>query len=107
MTQPSENKRDLPDIGEEDVPLHSGDSSSNTNQDELSREKNADPGIDFRKFSLGSSTLGWCIFLMFACVILSMICPDNDLVQNAFDAFKLIVMTILGYIFGSNTKDQN
>lgn len=95
------------DIEEEDAPLRSANNSSNTSQDELSREKDADPGIDFRKFSLGSSTLGWCIFLMFACVILSLWYPDNTLVQSAFDAFKLIVMTILGYIFGSNTKDHN
>lgn len=39
------------------------------------------------------------------CIFISLWKPDNELVNNGFEAFKLIVMTILGYIFGSdNTK---
>ena len=68
----------------------------------LSIEKFA-KDIDLKKFSLGSSTLGWCIFLMVLCIILSLWKPDNELVKSGFEAFKLIVMTILGYIFGSNS----
>lgn len=53
-------------------------------------------------FALGSSMLGWCLFLMLICIVLSLWYPDNELIKNGFEAFKLIVMTILGYIFGSN-----
>ena len=63
--------------------------------------------MDSLKFTLGSSTLGWCIFLMMLCVIISLWHPDNELVKNGFEAFKLIVMTILGYIFGSNNTKHD
>lgn len=63
--------------------------------------------IDAKKFQLGSATLGWCIFLMMVCVFLSIWKPDNELVKNGFEAFKLIVMTILGYMFGSNSSKSN
>jgi Na+/citrate or Na+/malate symporter len=68
------------------------------------KDKKAEFPLDFQKFSLGSTTLGWCIFLMFLCIVLSIWKPDNELVKSGFEAFKLIVMTILGYIFGSNTS---
>lgn len=57
-----------------------------------------------RKFQLGSATLGWCIFLMMVCVFLSIWKPGNELIKSGFEAFKLIVMTILGYMFGSNNS---
>lgn len=63
--------------------------------------------MDLKKFGLGSATLGWCIFLMFLCIILSLWFPENELVKSGFEAFKLIVMTILGYIFGSNNTKSN
>lgn len=87
---------------EEDAPLNSLQET-----DELSKEKNAINQMDKLKFSLGSSTLGWCLALMMLCVVLSLGWPDNTLVQNAFEAFKLIVMTILGYIFGSKTTTSS
>jgi len=68
------------------------------------KDKKAEIPLDFQKFSLGSTALGWCIFLMFLCIVLSIWQPDNELVKSGFEAFKLIVMTILGYIFGSNTS---
>lgn len=70
------------------------------------KDKKAEIPLDFRKFSLGSTTLGWCIFLMFLCIVLSIWQPDNELVKSGFEAFKLIVMTILGYIFGSNSANK-
>lgn len=69
-----------------------------------SKSKKADIPLDFQRFSLGSSTLSWCIFLMLACIVMSIFCPDNELIKNGFEAFKLIVTTILGYIFGSNNS---
>lgn len=63
--------------------------------------------IDTKKFQLGSATLGWCIFLMMACIVLSIWRPDNELIKSGFEAFKLIVMTILGYMFGSNSSKSD
>ncbi len=115
MTQQSETCRDEkvpPDIvSGEDVPLDTtsvkdlleGDSALKAKDTSLSMEKSA-RDLDLRKFSLGSATLGWCIFLMMLCIIISLWKPDNELVMNGFEAFKLIVMTILGYIFGSNNS---
>ena len=36
-------------------------------------------------------------------IILSCCEVDNELLQNLFEVFKLIAMTVLGYIFGSKT----
>lgn len=72
--------------------------------DELAKDTHAKEDIDWRKLSIGSSTLGWCVFLMFLCVVISLFVPENEMLDSAFEAFKLIVMTVLGYIFGSNTK---
>lgn len=104
MTQQSEKAP--PDIlEEEDTPLHSAESGEGEKEDrKLSKEKNALNLLDNQKFHLGSTTLGWCIVLMLACICLSLRWPDNELVQSGFEAFKLIVMTILGYIFGSNNS---
>ena len=37
-------------------------------------------------------------------IILSFFKIENALVENAFEVFKLIAMTVLGYIFGSKNK---
>lgn len=98
MTQLSEKTPPEVTEEEESAPIKNGTSSSPP----LSKENGTNSPLDLRKFSLGSATLGWCIFLMFLCIILSIWNPDNELIKNGFEAFKLIVMTILGYIFGSN-----
>lgn len=71
--------------------------------DALPKARKANLPIETQKFHLGSATLGWCIFLMMVCIVLSIWNPDNELIQSGFEAFKLIVMTILGYMFGSNS----
>ena len=48
--------------------------------------------------------LGWCLFLMSLCIVLSFWFAENELLENGYEAFKLIVMTGLGYIFGSNSN---
>lgn len=88
---------------EENAPHRPADGESPA----LRKEKGAEPPLDFQKFSLGSTTLGWCILLMFMCIVLSIWNPDNELIKNGFEAFKLIVMTILGYIFGSNSAKRD
>lgn len=94
-------------LSEEDVPLNEppvGLSLTDKSSDDLSKVKDTPGSLDIRKFSLGSTTLGWCIFLMFVCVVAAIWKPDNELVKNGFEAFRIIIMTILGYIFGSSAK---
>lgn len=101
-------------VSEEDVPFDSNTTKDTGNEisvqkpkdTSLSAEKPA-KDMDSLKFTLGSSTLGWCIFLMMLYVIISLWKPNNELVKNGFEAFKLIVMTILGYIFGSNNTKHD
>lgn len=119
MTPPSDKKQEkaaAPDIPEitsgEDAPFEQDDAEniktpeSNSADNKLSKVKST-KGLDFEKFSLGSSMLGWCLFLMLLCILLSIWKPDNELIKNGFEAFKLIVMTILGYIFGSNNPKND
>lgn len=103
MTKPFEKDPLKVTEEEENAPHHSADDESPA----LRKEKGAEFPLDFRKFSLGSTTLGWCIFLMFLCILLSLWAPDNELIKSGFEAFKLIVMTILGYIFGSNSAKRD
>lgn len=119
MTLPSDRKQErapAPDIPEitsgEGVPFERDDAEniktpeSNSADNKLSKGKST-KGLDLEKFSLGSSMLGWCLFLMLLCIFLSIWKPDNELIKNGFEAFKLIVMTILGYIFGSNNSKND
>lgn len=101
MTQRSD-KTPPPIIKEEDTPFVEKDTNQSDNL--LSKDTHTKEDVDWKKLSIGSSTLGWCMALMFACVIISLFNSESELVSNAFEAFKLIVMTVLGYIFGSNTK---
>jgi len=114
MTRQS-NRPDTSDTFEElpkeDEPLEpeatvSG-KSENRGIDRLSEKKQPKGSIDFQKFTLGSAALGWCIFLMFVCIVLSIWDPGNELIENGFEAFRVIVMTMLGYIFGSNNAKSN
>lgn len=50
--------------------------------------------------------LGGYLFLMFLCIVLSFRFSENELLENGFEVLKLIVMTILGYIFGSNSNKE-
>lgn len=105
MIPPFEEENIPPDIiTEEDSPFGFDGES------EIEKPEKSNPitegSMELRKFALGTSMLGWCIFLMFMCIVLSLWKPDNKLVQSGFEAFKLIVMTILGYIFGSNSKNS-
>lgn len=103
MIQLSEEEKQIPAIeSEEDAPFL--DQSNNIPSATKEELKEITSSMEDKKFSLGSNILGWCLGIMLVLVILSMFQHDNTLINNAFDAFKLIVMTILGYIFGSNTK---
>lgn len=86
--------------GEEDTPLTEVPDGIETNavvERELPKEKDAEKWMERQKFSLGSTTLRWCIALMVGCILLSIFWPERELVQSGFEAFKMIVMTILVY----------
>lgn len=76
-----------------------------TSPDKLAMSKDIKDRLEWGRFSIGSKTLGWCIFLMVLCIFLSLLKPDNELIKNGFEAFKLIVMTLLGYMFGSKSSN--
>lgn len=104
-------KRVVPDIeAEEDVPFdrEPKERSAQGGRDgDLSREKRITPEfLDLKKLNIGSATLGWCLFLMVLCIGLSIWKPENELIQDGFEAFKLIALTVLGYIFGSNVRNS-
>lgn len=89
---------------EEDVPFQKENGGPDHAMEDLSAEENINDKFNWKKLSIGSSALGWCMFLMLFCVVLSMISPENDLIRDAFEAFKLIALTVMGFIFGSNVK---
>ena len=107
---PPSDKKPPEIIGEEDIPLIEMQNTNEANHEsdkQLPKETDAEGWMERRKFNLGSATLGWFIGLMVVCILLSLLQPDNELVHSGFEAFKLIVMTILGYIFGSNTTKHD
>ena len=91
-------------VMEEDVPFQKENGGPDHAMEDLSTEENINDKFNWKKLSIGSSALGWCMFLMLFCVVLSMISPENDLIRDAFEAFKLIALTVMGFIFGSNVK---
>ncbi|MCI9009271.1 MAG: hypothetical protein HFI13_14385 [Lachnospiraceae bacterium] len=106
MTSPYEEPEDIPPdiVVEEDSPF--GEDAGNEQEKTEKSNPITEGSMELKKFALGTSMLGWCIFLMLLCILISLWKPDNELVQSGFEAFKLIVMTILGYIFGSNSKNS-
>lgn len=107
MTQPSEKKPPII-VSDEDAPFSANEAENSTERDfALTKEKSAENPFENKKFNLGSNILGWCIALMFICVLLSLRWPDKGLLNNAFEAFKLIITTILGYLFGSQNSNNS
>lgn len=101
---PLDKKEKIPPeiTSDEDVPFGNGGAS--VQPEDLSQVLDIEKKFSWKKLSIGSSALGWSIFLMFLCVVLSIWKPDNSLIKDAFDAFRLIALTVLGYIFGSNSR---
>ena len=91
---------------EEDVPMftHGGIESGKDPNSNLGKVKDIDKLFDWKKLGVGSTVLGWCIALMFVCVLISIWQPNSELVSQGFEAFRIIIMTILGYLFGSSRK---
>lgn len=96
---------------EEDIPFDaSRNVQENTSQDKLSKTDSLDNQITRFKYLTGKKVLYISMGAMGAAVIISIILSvlsvENALVENAFEVFKLIAMTVLGYLFGSNNKSS-
>lgn len=94
---------------EEDIPFdgsHVPCQGSHSNS--LSQTDSLDDEITKFKYLTGRTVLFVSMGAMGIAVIVSIILScfnvENTLVENAFEVFKLIAMTVLGYIFGSKTK---
>ena len=85
------------------LPSYQGPRSSN-----LSKTDSLDEQITKFKYLTGKTVLFVSMGAMGLAVIISIILSalniQNSLVENAFEVFKLIAMTVLGYIFGSKSK---
>lgn len=90
---------------EEDVPLHSESGPSRSRSEDLSQLESLKDKMNWKRLNVGSTTLYSCIGIMTGCILLSLCHPDNTFIETAFDAFKMIAVSVLGYIFGSNAKE--
>ena len=63
--------------------------------------------FNWKKLSISAYILLGCIGLMFLCVILSLAAPEATLLNEAFEAFKMIALVVLGYIFGTNSINHH
>lgn len=105
-------QRMIPKITEEeDAPLPVGGFHRNEIQamdDSLGKTDDMNKEITRFRFSVGKKVLYISMGAMGAAVVLDMLASllpnmESELINNAFEAFKLITMTVLGYIFGSNS----
>lgn len=95
--------------GEVDIPFDNTSAPyAETRQNSLSRTDSLDDEITKFKYLTGRKVLfismGAMGIAVLASIVLSILNIQSSLVENAFEVFKLIAMTVLGYIFGSKTK---
>lgn len=120
MTTPDKDQKgsDIPEkvvpkiVGEVDVPFPP--STPNTKpvpsmpiDDKLSQTDDLDKEITRFRFKTGREVLYISIGAMAGMVLLDLVASiaweaERDMIEGAFEAFKLITMTVLGYIFGSS-----
>ena len=63
--------------------------------------------FNWKKLSISAYIMLGCIGLMFVCVVLSLAAPEHTLLDDAFEAFKMIALVVLGYIFGTNSINHS
>lgn len=94
---------------EVDIPFDGvGTNCQSYSRGDLGKTDSLDEEITKFKYLTGRQVLFISMGAMGGAVIVSIILSflqiENTLVENAFEVFKLIAMTVLGYIFGSKTK---
>lgn len=97
--------------GEEDTPFPARIAVAqdpSASQGNLSDSDSLDDAITKFKYVTGKQVLWVAMGAMGATVLISIglsaFNVEAPLVENAFEVFKLIAMTVLGYIFGSKSK---
>lgn len=61
-----------------------------------------------KRHNLGAHIVYTCLALMALCIVAAIIFPNRgDAAEKSFDAFRLIAMTVLGYIFGSSGNNRD
>ena len=78
---------------------------------ELDATEDIDNAFKQRKFLTGTAVLFVAMGLMCLFVVMDVVFSLNGnaertLINSAFEAFKLIAMTVLGYLFGSSNMNQ-
>lgn len=112
MTNPASdektNNRPLPPIiSEVDIPIVSESSDEKAPDQRLNQTDDMSKNLTIFRYRTGKTVLYVSMGVMIGLVIIELVASrvfntESDLVKNAFEAFKLITMTVLGYIFGSN-----
>ena len=110
-----DTKRPVPEIkGEEDIPFPADQITVYA----ASRRRPADKKLGKTKsltqfrFETGRTVLYVAMFVMGVMVVIDLLANhywsiESDLLENAFEAVKLITTTVLGYIFGSNGPNNS
>ena len=93
---------------EEDRPFPA---DGNVIDSELDATEDVDNAFKQRKFLTGTAVLFVAMGLMCLFVVMDVVFSLNgnaerNLINSAFEAFKLIAMTVLGYLFGSSNMNQ-
>ncbi len=105
--------KQIPDIrSEEDAPFPEFDDISGAHKcidTELSERDDLETEITRVKYQIGRKVLYVAMGAMAVFVAADLIAKywlniESELITNAFEAFKLITMTVLGYIFGSSNS---
>lgn len=93
---------------EEDIPFRPASGYQNSSQDKLAKTDSLDDQITRFRYLTGRKVLYISMGAMLAAVLMNTALAyyeiENPLVENAFEVFKLIAMTVLGYLFGSKEK---
>lgn len=76
-------------------------------EDEAAEERFFIHRFNWKKLSISAYILLGCIGLMFLCVVLSLAAPESVLLKDAFEAFKMIALVVLGYLFGTSAINRH
>ena len=90
----------------EDAPFASADPFAKEMDKKLNTSENIDDEIKRAKHQTGRVVLYVAMGVMVLMVILSLCSGEKSLVEGAFEAFKLIAMTVLGFIFASENSKK-
>lgn len=109
-----EKKREIPEIkSEEDLPFSTETVVEAIVKPRKAADKSLSKTDDLTKFRFetGRTVLYVSMAVMAVMVLLDLLEAyrletTSDLIKSAFEAFKLITMTVLGYIFGSNSSKE-